>query len=203
MTDDGEKWEFGSLEWCQWCGELGVRLIEDAKLDLTGFEWGFSEIYTHIPERLLAGRDQAAYYFMVTGGNVSGGAGAPAECLALPGFHVVARWGVIAHPSSFIYGAEGQRARMADQETLYADLEEVTGRPNPMGRKPRNDIWPKEIQAAVRINAEHGGGLHNLTAKKLKLSPEVKDLPQTEWGVPSIGKMNAEQRDGFLRLIGL
>ena len=75
--DEVLEWEFGSAEWCQFAGELGARLIRESDLELSKFEWGFSEIYTHTPERLMAGRDQAAFHFMITGGKVSGGAGAP------------------------------------------------------------------------------------------------------------------------------
>ena len=46
------------------------------------------------------------------------------------------------------------------------------------------------------------GGLHNLTAKRLKPSPELMDLPKTEWGVPVVSKMTDEQKDYFLKLLG-
>ena len=55
---DLEKWEFGSLEWCEFAAKTGVKLINQAKLDLSKYEWGFSAEYTHLPERLLAGRDK-------------------------------------------------------------------------------------------------------------------------------------------------
>ena len=53
--------------------------------DVEKWEWGFSEIYTHLPERLIAGRDQAAFHFHITGDKVGGGAGTPEGTLALPG----------------------------------------------------------------------------------------------------------------------
>lgn len=84
MSGD-DKWEFGSLEWCQFAAGTGVRLIKDANLDLSKYEWGFSEEYTHIPERFLGERGKAGWHFMIHDGEVSGGAGLPAECLALPG----------------------------------------------------------------------------------------------------------------------
>jgi len=40
------------------------------------------------------------------------------------------------------------------------------------------------------------------TAKRLKPSPEVKDLPQTEWGVLILSEMTDEQKAGFYKLIG-
>ena len=52
------------------------------------------------------------------------------------------------------------------------------------------------------MDAENGGGLHNFTAKHLKHSPEVKDLPQTEWGVPILTKMTDQQKEDFYKLIG-
>ncbi len=40
--NDIEKWEFGSLEWCIFAAETGVKLINQANLDLSKYEWGFS-----------------------------------------------------------------------------------------------------------------------------------------------------------------
>ena len=52
--------EFGSREWCEACASYGVRILEsgDMPLDLC---WGFSEVYTCPPERLisLSGLDRA------------------------------------------------------------------------------------------------------------------------------------------------
>lgn len=94
------KWEFASAEWCHHCGELGARLLRESDLDLTEFSWGFSEEYTLTPDRLMAGREAAGYYFMISNGKASGGAGLPQECLALPGFHIKANWAAIAAQSS-------------------------------------------------------------------------------------------------------
>jgi hypothetical protein len=124
-----QAWEFGSAEWCQFAGELGVRLLAESDLDLDTFEWGFSEIYTHLPERLMAGRDQAAFHFHITGGKVYGGAGAPEENLALPGFHITCPWAAIAHASSYLYDFKGQRERGADEEVMWKELTELTGKP--------------------------------------------------------------------------
>ena len=33
-TGKEEKWEFGSLEWCRFVAETGVRLIEGTNLDI-------------------------------------------------------------------------------------------------------------------------------------------------------------------------
>ena len=96
-----ERWEFGSIEWVEYASGLGVSLLEQAELDLSRYEWGFSEEYTNIPERLLAGRDKAGYHLMIQNGKVSGGASLPDECLALPGFHASIDWALIAHSSYF------------------------------------------------------------------------------------------------------
>ena len=216
-----EKWEFGSLEWSQFAGELGVRLLEEANLDLSKYEWGFSEEYTHIPERLLAGRDKAGYYFMVHNGKVSGGASLPEECLALPGFHISIEWALIAHASAVIYDLAGQRKRGADAAVLNAELEAAGYGPKkspkqatekreprcPVCGSPDHDrehcpVWPPGIGEALSVDADKGGGLHNVTAKRLKRSPELDDLPETEYRVPIFSKMTNEQKERFIKLLG-
>ena len=70
--------EFGSKAWCEACARYGVQLLEDGDLP-ADIEWGFSEIYTHPPARLLeGGREMSAYYIMVKDGGITGGDGAPA-----------------------------------------------------------------------------------------------------------------------------
>jgi hypothetical protein len=194
-----EKWEFGSLEWCKFAAKTGVKLIKQAKLDLSEYEWGFSEEYTHLPKRLLAGRDRIGWHFMIHNGEVSGGATLPNECIELPGFHVRIEWALIAHASSFIYDLKGQGKRMNDSQKLDNDLMMVgKGRKtSPYLSKP---IWPPGIgEALVGIDGE---GIHNITARRLKLSPEVKDLPQTEYGVPILTKMTDEEKARFYKLLG-
>jgi len=200
-TSQDEKWEFGSAEWCQFAAELGVRLIEEANLDLSKYEWGFSEEYTHIPERLLAGRDRAVYHFMIHNGKVSGGASLPDECLALLGFHVSVEWALIAHASSFIYDQEGQQKRSADEAVLHADLV-VAGKGPKKSAILGTPVWPPGIGEALSVGASEGGGLHNLTAKRLQHSPELEDLPKTAWGVPILSKMTDEQKARFIKLLG-
>jgi hypothetical protein len=193
-------WEFGGAEWCAYAADLGVKMIEAAKLDLTQYEWGFSECYEHAPERILAGRSEAAYHFMISGGKVTGGVGVPPECLALEGFHVRIPWAAIAHASSFEYGREGQRQRSADEAVMWREIQAETGRTiSPLLKPP---VWPKGIGEALSVNSEQGGGLHNLTAKRLKPSAEVSGLPQTRWGVPVLGRMSPTQKVEFIRLLG-
>jgi len=197
--NDLEKWEFGSLEWCQFAAETGVKLIKQANLDLNKYEWGFSEEYTHIPKRLLAGRDKVGWHFMIKNGKVSGGASLPIECLELPGFHARVEWALIAHASSFIYDLKGQRKRFSEEEILNNDLTMVgKGRKtNSFKSKP---VWPPGIgEALVGIDGE---GLHNITARRLKHSPEVKDFPHTEYGVPILTQMTDEEKTRFYKLLG-
>ncbi len=197
--NDLEKWEFGSLEWCKFAAETGVKLINQANLDLSKYEWGFSEEYALIPKRLLAGRDKAGWHFMIHKGKVSGGASLPIECLELPGFHVRAEWALIAHASSFIYDLKGQNKRFKDEERLNNDLTMAgKGRKaNPYKSKP---IWPPGIgEALMGIDGE---GLHNITARRLKHSPEVSDFPHTEFGVPILAEMTEEQKTRFYKLLG-
>jgi len=198
-----EKWEFGSLEWCQFAGELGVRLLEEANLDLSNIEWAFSEEYTHAPERLLRGREKAGYQFMIKDGKISGSAVLTEECLAIPGFHATIEWAMIAHPSAVIYSREGQQKRSVDAAKLNEDLE-AAGRSSEKGimSNPSDPMFPAALGAALGKDADKGGGLHNLTAKKLKRSPELESMPETETLVPDFSKMTDEQKERFIKLIG-
>jgi hypothetical protein len=202
-----EKWEFASEEWCWYAAKLGMKMLEASELDLSTLNWAFSEEYTHTPKRLMGDRDLAGYYFMVKDGKVSGGAGVPQECLDVPGFHVRVEWGLIAHPSSFYYGREGSKLRGEGAAQLRKDLEAAgKGRPkiDPNARKTNYDgpTWPPGVGQSLSVEMENGGGLHNFTALHLKPSPEVKDLPQTEWGVPILTEMTDDQKEEFYKLIG-
>ena len=193
--------EFGSLAWCEECARYGVQLLEDGDLP-DDTEWGFSEIYTHPPARLLsADRHQAAYYIMVKDGKISGGDGASAECRALPGFHVKIQWAAICNQSRSKYGREVGQQRSADQEVMYAAIEAYVGRRNPVGRAAGPPaVWPPAVRAAVSKGAEQGGGLHNIAASLQMPSPEFADLPTTAIGVPAFSKMTDEQKRSFLKL---
>ena len=196
--------EFGSKAWCEACGRYGVRLLEDGDLP-ADLAWGFSEIYTHPPARLLTGgRELAAYYIMVKDGQITAGDGAPEECRALPGFHVRLQWAAICNQSRSKYGREGQRQRSADEKVLFAAIEEYVGRPNPLGLGggPKA-VWPPAIGAALGKGAEEGGGLHNIAASLQAPSPEFADLPVTDLGVPDFARMTQAQRRDFVRLCGI
>ena len=193
--------EFGSLAWCEACARYGARLLREGDLP-AGIEWGFSEIYTHPPARLLAGgRAMSAYYIMVKDGEITGGDGAPAACRALPGFHVEMPWAAICNQSRSKYGRAGQRQRSADEQVLYAAIAAHVGRPNPLGLgggpKP---AWPPAIAAALGKGAEEGGGLHNIAASLQAPSPEFAGLPTTDLGVPLFAEMTDSQKREFLAL---
>jgi hypothetical protein len=63
-------------------------------------------------------------------------------------------------------------------------------------------VWPPGIGEALSAGHAEGGGLHNMTAKHLKHSPELIDLPKTQWGVPILSRMTEKQKTEFLKLIG-
>ncbi len=194
-----EKWEFGSFEWCQFAAKTGVELIKQAKLDISEYEWGFSEEYTHLPNRLLAGRDRVGWHFMIHGGKVSGGASLLSKCIELPGFHVAIEWALIAHASSYIYDLKGQEKRMNDEKILFKELEAVGIRKNVNIFKSKPIFPPAIGEALMGVGGE---GLHNITARRLKHSPELKDFSHTEYGVPILAKMTDKQKTRFYRLLG-
>jgi len=224
------KWEFASLEWCQHCGELGANLLRESDLDLSKYSWGFTEEYTLTPERLMAGREAAGYYFMISDGKASGGAGLPEECLALPGFHIKANWAAIASQSSYFYDSEGNRTgRGADEGKMWAEIAKLRGDTGSMKsakgsakgkvadkNAPRCHVcgstdhvrencpvWPPGVGEALSVDTAEGKGLHNLTALALKHSPEMLALPRTSWGVPDIASMKDAQKADFMKLLGI
>jgi hypothetical protein len=173
----------------------------------------------------LAGREKAGYHLMIHEGKVSGGTSLPDECLALPGFHVSVDWALIAHSSYFPFNVEGQRQRASDHATLRADLrasgvpfvwtgpgygrkgsaEEVTEvtaekrRPRcPACRSPDHDrqncpVWPPGIGEVLAENKDK--------TKRLRRSPELENLPETEWGAPVFSRMTDEQKARFIELL--
>jgi hypothetical protein len=220
VTVQKQRWEFGTIEWVRYAAGLGVALLAESALDLGRYEWGFSEEYTHIPERLLAGRDKAGYHLMISGGKVSGGTSLPDQCLALPGFHASVDWALIAHSSYFPFNMEGRRQRAADHAALRADLkaagvpfvwnaprygefaESTTGesRPRcPVCRSPDHDrldcrVWPPGVGEVLAENLDK--------TSRLRRSPELEDLPETEWAVPVFSRMTDDQKTRFIALLG-
>ena len=196
--------EFGSKAWCEACALYGVQILRDANLP-DDIEWGFSEIYTHPPDRLLADdRELAAYYIMVKGGEVSGGDGVAEECLALPGFHVKIQWAAICNQSGSKYGRSGQAQRSADEKVLFQEIGDYLGRSNPLGLSGGvARVWPPEVAAALGRGSEEGGGLHNIAASLQMPSPEFANLPTTELGVPVFSRMSQVQKQEFLQLLAI
>ena len=195
--------EFGSLVWCESCARYGVELLKDAHLPRS-LAWGFSEIYTFPPERLVDNdRPQAAYYLMVKDGHVSGGDGVPGECRELPGFHVEIPWGAICNQSRSLYGSAGQKQRAQEEQAMYAQISEHLGRENPLRIKRQEPVWPTEIRNALRAESENGGGLHNIAATLQSRSPEFSEFPATELGVPVFIEMSDQQKQQFLSLVGV
>jgi hypothetical protein len=196
-----EKWEFGSVEWRRFAAETGIELLEGAGLDAEKLEWGFSEEYSHLPARLLGSRDKAVWHFMFHAGKISGGASLPEQCVALPGFHAVAPWPLIAQASSMPYGLAGQNRRFAEEAEMWKQLA-AAGRLPKGCSVARPAVWPREIAIALSPDANGNGGLHNLTAARIKHSPELEGFPFTDMGVPDFNRMNAEQKQRFYRLLG-
>lgn len=203
MSDTGPVGEFGSKEWCEACGKAGAKMLEDANLP-ADMEWGFSEVYLHPPERLLAGgREMSAYYFMVKDGKCSGGDGVAEGCTDLPGFHISAVWGAICNQSKSLYGPEGQKQRSVEEGVMYKEIAEYIGRSDMWakgdGGSAKPMIWPPEVIAAVTV----GDGLHNVAANLQMPSPEYDGLPTTELRVPIFSKMTEEQKKSFLKLLAI
>lgn len=192
--------EFGSKEWCEACAAWSVEKISAVDLP-EDLEWGFSEIYTHPPERLMPeGREKCGYYIVVKDGKVTGGDGATEECLAIPGFHVEIQWASICNQSRSFYDSEGGKQRSADEQVLFAAIAEYVGKENPIGPGILpGTVWPKEITGALFT----GDGMHNTAASMQALSPEFADLPLTEMGVPIFSEMTEEQKKDFINLCGL
>ncbi len=118
-----------------------MKMLEVADLDLEQHQWCFSEEYTFTPERLMAGRDLAGYYFMIKDGKISGGAGVPQECLDLPGFHVKVAWGLIAHPSSLLL-REGRFTTAGDRRQTVVTRSSRGGQ-----RQTRDRAEPEKNQS--------------------------------------------------------
>ena len=211
-----EKWEFGCLRWCEFASQLGVALITNAKLDLSAYSWGFSEEYTHIPERLLGNRHKAGYHLTIVDGKVSGGPFIPEDCLRLPGFHVAVDWALIAHSSYLPFNTIGSQERGRAQVKLRRELKEIgigdgkwslesslkgTGEPPrcPACGSQKHDrkdcpVWPLGIGEALGNNPDHRW--------RLKRSLELEEYPETNWGVPIFSDMTVKQQEAFKSLLG-
>lgn len=168
----------------------------------------------------MDGRDLAGYHLMIHDGEVSGGPGIPAECLALPGFHVAVEWALAAHSSYLPFNTVGHDERGTAQIRLRRELKKVGygdgkwvlesqikqhGDPENMCRAcgslehERVDcpVWPPGIGEAIASNPD------SIAHKwRLKRSRELEDFPETNWGVPVFQDMNEDQKTRFLALLG-
>ncbi len=196
--------EFGSREWGAACAACSVKILEAADIP-ADMQWAFTEHYTHPPERLMqGGREKAGYYIIVKDGKISGGDGIPDEALAIPGFHITARWAAICNQSGAFYGTEGGKRRTADEAVMYEALEKYVGRPNPLGRGGGPKIiWPPEIGGPLMDGHEDGNGLHNIAATMQIPSPEFADFPVTEMLVPDFEAMTEDQKKAFIKLLAI
>jgi len=100
IAEPYQKWEFANEEWCWYTAKMGMEMLREANVDLSKYNWAFSDKYAHTPARLMNGREVAGYYFMIKAGKISGGAGVPQECLDLPGYPGQRRMGT--HCRSFV-----------------------------------------------------------------------------------------------------
>ena len=202
MTALAPVGEFGSFIWCESCAQYGVELLQDADLPKS-LAWGFSEIYTYPPQRLLhSNRTQAAYYLMVKDGQISGGDGAPEVCRQLPGFHVEIPWAAICNQSRSLYGSAGQKQRSVEEQTMYTEIANYLGREDALDIKRQEPFWPSAVRNALRQDSENGGGLHNIAATLQCTSPEFTTYPTTALGVPIFREMSDDQKQQFLELLG-
>ena len=199
MRDLTPVGEFGSREWCEACASYGARILESGNMP-HDLRWGFSEVYTCPPERLISPEwPQSGYYFMVADGTVSSGADIPDECLETPGFHVSIRWAFVCNQSRTLYGSAGQKQRGIDEAELTRQMAEYLGFEPDLGGVSEA-VWPAPVVSALTVGVEEGAGLHNIAATLQSPSPEFADLPTTELGVPEFSRMTPAQRESFVDL---
>jgi hypothetical protein len=202
MSTLKKEGEFGSRAWGEACAAAAVKILEAANLPVD-FEWAFTECYTHPPARLMqGGREKSGYYIIVKDGKITGGDGEPEEALAIPGFHIRARWAALCNQSGALYGKEGGQKRAEGERAMREAIERYVGRPNPYGEEqPSKIYWPKEVGGPLMAGSEDGNGLHNIAATMQVQSPEFLDYPVTEMRVPIFDDMTDEQKRDFLDLL--
>ena len=204
MSSLKKEGEFGSKAWGEACAAASVKILEAANLP-AGFEWAFTECYTHPPARLMeGGREKAGYFIMVKDGKITGGDGEPDEALAIPGFHIRARWAALCNQSGALYGLEGGRKRGEGEKAMRAAIEKYVGRQNPYSEvQPSEMWWPDTVSGPLMAGSEEGNGLHNIAATMQIPSPEFADFPVTEMLVPIFDEMTEQQKKDFLKLLAI
>ena len=196
--------EFGSKEWGEACAAAAVKIDKAADLP-SDFEWAFTERYTLPPDRLMKdGRTQSGYYIMVRNGEITGGDGEPEEALAIPGFHIRARWAALCNQSGAFYGADGKLKRDQDELVMRESIERYLGYEDPYGEmQPSERYFPETVRGPLMAGSEEGNGLHNIAACMQTPSPEFADYPVTELLVPIFDDMSEEQKKSFIKLLGI
>ena len=196
--------EFGSKEWGEACAAAAVKILKAADLP-SDFEWAFTALYTLPPDRLMKdGRTQSGYYIMVRNGEITGGDGEPEEALAIPGFHIRARWAALCNQSGAFYGADGKLKRDQDELVMRESIERYLGYEDPYGEmQPSERYFPETVRGPLMAGSEEGNGLHNIAACMQTPSPEFADYPVTELLVPIFDEMSEEQKKSFIKLLGI
>ena len=196
--------EFGSKEWGEACAAAAVKILKAADLP-SDFEWAFTELYTLPPDRLMKdGRTQSGYYIMVRNGEITGGDGEPEEALAIPGFHIRARWAALCNQSGAFYGTDEKLKRDQDELVMRESIERYLGYEDPYGEmQPSERYFPETVRGPLMAGSEEGNGLHNIAACMQTPSPEFADYPVTELLVPIFDEMSEEQKKSFIKLLGI
>jgi len=92
-----------------------------------------------------------------------------------------------------------QEKRMNEEKILFNELEMAGIRKNTNIFK-NEPIFPPAI--GITLTGIDGEGLHNITARRLKHSPELIDFPHTKYGVPILTKMTDDEKKRFYKLLG-
>ena len=202
MQSIEEVGEFGSEEWCDACAACGVKMLQAVDLPAS-LSWSFTERYTHAPNRLVSEKwPQSGYHFMIQNVVVSGAGHVPQAALEIPGFHVSLAWAYICNQSRSKYGGAGQKQRSLEEQTLKNQIGEYLGTTPDLGDVVQNADWPASVVTALTAGGEDAG-LHNIAASMQRVSPEFKNLPCTDLGVPVFTKMTEDQKRDFIVLCGI
>ena len=141
---------------------------------------------------------------MVRNGEITGGDGEPEEALAIPGFHIRARWAALCNQSGAFYGADGKLKRDQDELVMRESIERYLGYEDPYGEmQPSERYFPETVRGPLMAGSEEGNGLHNIAACMQTPSPEFADYPVTELLVPIFDEMSEEQKKSFIKLLGI
>ncbi len=107
-------------------------------------------------------------------------------------------WAEIATLTGATGGKSQNKGKAADKDAPRCH---VCGSTNHI--RENCPVWPPGVGEALSVDVAQGMGLHNLTAKALKQSPELLALPRTSWGVPDVARMDDVQKADFAELLGI